>query len=147
MSSPSVGQIIYRSCPIGMNTPKYEHQTCIDTQTRRRRGRHMTWASKVLLGKWKGPRYMVEWGCGTEPCALSLPSLTHLCPASVAMPPASWGGEEKARVWACMSLWVCVFLDNAALRALFSLWHNAASVEKILGTKNKLDSGAGCQNY
>lgn len=33
-------------------------------------------------------------------------------------------------------------------RALSSPWHNAASVEKILGTKNKLeDSGAGGQNY
>lgn len=55
--------------------------------------------------------------------------------------------EEKAE---CERVWVgvCVFLHDGALRALFSLWHNAASVEKILGTKNKLeDSGAGCQDY
>lgn len=47
----------------------------------------------------------------------------------------------------CVSL--CVRLAYCqACRVLFNLWHNAASVEKILGTKNKLeDSGAGSQNY
>lgn len=48
----------------------------------------------------------------------------------------------------CASVCACAFLHDGALRALFSLWHSAASVEQILGTKNKLeDSGAGCQSY
>lgn len=46
----------------------------------------------------------------------------------------------------CESL--CVCLPRLWGSQAFSLWHNAASVEKILGTKSKLeDSGAGCQNY
>lgn len=43
---------------------------------------------------------------------------------------------------------MCVSSLTVGLSDFVNLWHNAASVEKILGTKNKLeDSGAGCQNY
>lgn len=45
-------------------------------------------------------------------------------------------------------LTVCLTVACQTPRVLSNLWHNAASVEKILGTKNKLeDSGAGSQNY
>lgn len=45
-------------------------------------------------------------------------------------------------------LTVCLTVACQTPRVLSNLWHNAASVEKILGTKNKLeDSGAGGQNY
>lgn len=90
---------------------------------------------------------MVERSCDTEPCVLSLPSLSH-----IPFPSANSNTDCKRRVRGRQSVSmcesVCVFLDDGALRGLFNLWHNAASVEKILGTKTKLeDSGAGCQNY
>lgn len=48
----------------------------------------------------------------------------------------------------CVYLIVCLTIACQTPRALSSPWHNAASVEKILGTKNKLeDPGAGGQNY
>lgn len=65
----------------------------------------------------------------------------------------------SVRLWACLCvsplhppvsvhLTVCLTIACQTPRVLSNLWHNAASVEKILGTKNKLkDSGAGGQNY
>lgn len=48
----------------------------------------------------------------------------------------------------CVYLIVCLTIACQTPRALSTPWHNAASVEKILGTKNKLeDPGAGGQNY
>lgn len=90
---------------------------------------------------------MVEWGCDTEPRVHSLPSLSHKSsPSANSNTDGKWRVKRKQSVSVCVS--VCVFLHDGALRAWFNLWHNAASVEKILGTKNKLeDSEAGCQNY
>lgn len=97
-------QLPKSSYPIGMHTLKYTHQTFVDGQTD-----HMTWVSQVLLQKRKGPCHMVEWGCDTESCVLSLSSFSHLSfPSAKSNTDCKWRVRRKPRVSVCESECVCL---------------------------------------
>lgn len=131
----------WQNCPIFLaRTYLSLPQTLLDWQ----RGRHVSCISRVLKKRGVHAAVVKSWVQALWPLlAFSFSHVFSQCQQQYGLQMKREETAESERVQFC----VCIF-SVRLLRALFNLWHNAASVEKILGTKNKLkDSGAGSQNY